>query len=385
MIKINKKEILYFVGFFLMGLSNIVIGNSYLFGSNRFQICDIVQYMSAAFFLLYFSVGRYKVKDLKIVVFLGVVAFLTSLIMHDSTFALFGLSLVTAVRIDARKIVKISVINNAFFLGIVIIPAILGLIPDDIYYHGNMEAHCLGFAYYSNAPYIVLMGTVVIYWLIQSRKIARRFLLISFPVHLLVYKIFTVRLVMYLYVMFLMFILISKLVDTTKSHKYLEFLAGIMYPSVAGAVFFASFWYKNNPFLYSLNTVLNARLSFNLLGFERYGIKLLGQKIETSKGIDENFVNHYFYIDCGYVYMILGYGLILFIAIMILYMLISCYAMKTNDMKLLTWCFVVCAFSAVNNIMFNTALNPLPILGLKLLLTNGRKAFRIKNNMFFPE
>ena len=33
-----------------MGLSAVVIGNSYLFGANRFQICEVVQYLSAVIF-----------------------------------------------------------------------------------------------------------------------------------------------------------------------------------------------------------------------------------------------------------------------------------------------------------------------------------------------
>ena len=49
LIKINK-ETLYLVGYFLMGLSAVVIGNSYLFGANRFQICEVVQYLSAVIF-----------------------------------------------------------------------------------------------------------------------------------------------------------------------------------------------------------------------------------------------------------------------------------------------------------------------------------------------
>lgn len=49
-IRFNKKEALYLFGYFLMGLSAVVIGNSYLFGANRFQICKVVQYISAMLF-----------------------------------------------------------------------------------------------------------------------------------------------------------------------------------------------------------------------------------------------------------------------------------------------------------------------------------------------
>ena len=62
LIKINK-ETLYLVGYFLMGLSAVVIGNSYLFGVNRFQICEVVQYLSATIFLWSFCIDKYKIFD----------------------------------------------------------------------------------------------------------------------------------------------------------------------------------------------------------------------------------------------------------------------------------------------------------------------------------
>ena len=68
--------------------------------------------------------------------------------------------------------------------------------------------------------------------------------------------------------------------------------------------------------------------------------------------------------------MLIGYGLLLFIIIMLMYTLLSRYAAVNDDIKLMSWCFAICVFSIINNIMFNTALNPLLILGIKLLLSN---------------
>ena len=76
--------------------------------------------------------------------------------------------------------------------------------------------------------------------------------------------------------------------------------------------------------------------------------------------------------------MLIGYGAILFVIIMMIYIIISRYAVKKNDMKLFCWCVVVCLFSVINNIMFITALNPLPIIGLNLII-NDRVTLRTKN------
>lgn len=372
LIRIRKNETLYLFGYFLMGLSAIVIGNSYLFGVNRFQICKVVQYIAAVFFLLSFSVGKYKITDFMKLFLFACTILISAAFMHNITFALYGLSIVTSIHINTRKIIKSSVINNAIFLAIVVIPALLGVIPDDIYYHGDMKAHCLGFAYYSNIPYIVLMETIMIYWLIRSKKAELLFLILSFPVHILIYKICTVRLVLYVYILFIMSISIIGIIKKKKKqHKILNCIATVLYPVTAALVVMASFQYKSSSLLSALNIIINYRLKFNLQGFEQYGISLFGQKIVSAEEyIDENFVNHYFYIDCGYVYMLIGYGLLLFVVIMLMYTLLSRYAAVNNDVKLMSWCFTICVFSIINNIMFNTALNPLLILGIKILLSN---------------
>ncbi|MFR3264568.1 MAG: hypothetical protein ACLTQN_00895 [Blautia massiliensis (ex Durand et al. 2017)] len=291
--------------------------------------------------------------------------------MHDITFALYGISIVTSLHIDVRKIIKSSVINNAIFLCIVIVPALLGFIPDDIYYHENMKAHCLGFAYYSNVPCVILMETFAIYWLIRSKKMERLFLILSLPVHILVYKVCTVRLEFYVYIIFMLAVLILGSINVNKQHKFMTCIATFMYPLAAVSVILASLKYKSSAIIFAFNEMINSRLKFNLQGFEQYGVNLIGQRIKSNQEyIDQNFVNHYFYIDCGYVYMLIGYGLILFAIIMFLYTYLSHYAMKTNNIKLISWCFAICVFSIINNIMFNTALNPLLILGIKLLLSN---------------
>lgn len=378
-IKTNTKEILYFIGYFLMGLSSVVIGNSYLFGAKRFTICEVVQYISAAFFLLSFMRDKYKITNLINVILIGVVVSLSTIFMHNIALGLYGLSVIVATHIDIRKIVKYSVINNIIFLIIVIVPALLGLIPDDIYRHGNMIAHGLGFAYYSNMSYIVFMCTIAIYWLIKSKKVEKIFLILSVPVHILVYKISTVRLVFYLYIVFLVIAFAVDKINKRKQHKLLLWVATVMYPLMATFIIVASFMYEKSKVLSAFNVAINYRLNFNLQGFQKYGVKLFGQKIvEVAEYIDDNFINHYFYIDCGYVYMLIGYGAILFVIIMMIYIMISRDAVKKNDMKLFCWCVVVCLFSIINNIMFITALNPLPIIGLNLII-NDRATLRTKN------
>ena len=101
LIKINK-ETLYLVGYFLMGLSAVVIGNSYLFGVNRFQICEVVQYLSATIFLWSFCIDKYKIFDFVSVFLFGIVILISAIIMHDITFALYGISIPASLQVRKK-------------------------------------------------------------------------------------------------------------------------------------------------------------------------------------------------------------------------------------------------------------------------------------------
>lgn len=101
--KWENKEILFFIGYFLLGLTNIVIGNSYLFGKNRLVICEIVQYISAIAFVLSFCIDRYKTKEFVIRMITAAIVFLVTAKSHSIGFGLCALSIVTSLNISAGK------------------------------------------------------------------------------------------------------------------------------------------------------------------------------------------------------------------------------------------------------------------------------------------
>ena len=56
------------------------------------------------------------------------------------------------------------------FIVSVVLPALIGIIPNDIYIHEGKKAYALGFSYYSNIPYMVLVVTLALFWLANSQK-----------------------------------------------------------------------------------------------------------------------------------------------------------------------------------------------------------------------
>lgn len=251
--------------------------------------------------------------------------------------------------------------------------AVIGFIPNDVYIHEGKKAYALGFAYYSNIPYILLVALLAFFWLANSRKKENIILLTSIPLQILIYKISTTRLVLAIYSIFIVTVILSRILNSNRKHKILMFFSTIMFPCAAIMTFFVSIYYAKNGFFMSLNKLLNNRLEFNARAFITYKISIIGEKIITSnEGFDANYVNRYFYVDSGYVYSLISYGIVFFIILMVLYSLLSRKAIRDNDIKLAIWCFIICLFSVINNIMFKISINPLPILALNAV-TNWNK------------
>lgn len=366
--KYVKKEVLFFLAYFLLGLTHVVIANSYLFGANRFVINEIIQYIAAFIFILSFCVGKYKVKEFWLRLGAAIMLFLVTQRSHSIEFGLAALAVITCVNISSEKIVKNCIRNNIFFAVIVVVPALLGIIPNEVYVHEGMTAYSFGFAYYSNLPNLVFSIILAAYFLAKNKRKERIILLISVPVQITMYKLCTVRLTYYLYLIFLIVAIMTQFYDKRKKHKALIFIATVMYPVTCIVTIVASFLYQKSSILSKINVMLNYRLGFNAAGFSRYGINLFGTKLQSvSETWDSNYVNHYFYIDSGYVNSLISYGIIFFIVLLIGYSFLSRYAIKNNQIKLGGWCLIICIYSVINNWLFNVAINPLPMIAFNLM------------------
>lgn len=373
--KYVKKEGLFFLAYFLLGLTRVVIANSYLFGVNRFKINEFVQYIAAFIFILSFCVGKYKMKELWIRLCAAIMVFLVTRQSHSIEFGLSALAVITCVNISSDKIVKNCIRNNIFFASIVVIPALLGIIPNDVYSHEGMTAYSFGFAYYSNLPNLVFSIILAAYYSAKNKRRERIVLLISVPVQIIMYKLGTVRLTYYLYLIFIVVAIITQFCyNRRKKHKILIFVATVMYPIACIATIIASFVYQKSDILSKFNVMLNYRLGFNAAGFSRYGINFFGTKLQaTSETWDSNYINHYFYIDSGYVNSLISYGIIFFIALLIGYSFLSRYAVKNNQVKLGVWCLIICIYSVINNWLFNVAINPLPMIAFNFIWNSRAK------------
>lgn len=87
----------------------------------------------------------------------------------------------------------------------------------------------------------------------------------------------------------------------------------IMPVLVIFSIVLSYFYDSSAAFWKVLDSTLEARLAFGKQGFEDFGVKLFGQKIDMiGNGGTTKYQGEYFFLDCSYVNILLTWGLILF-------------------------------------------------------------------------
>lgn len=120
----KKKEIPYFIAYFLMAFSNVVIANSYLFGENRYDICVFVQYISCILFIVALCTGKYKLRDLIVRGLIGIIVIFITINLRSTEFGVYSLAIIASLNIDSKRIVRFNVISNICFIVSVVLQTI---------------------------------------------------------------------------------------------------------------------------------------------------------------------------------------------------------------------------------------------------------------------
>lgn len=363
-VKIYFPDILYYIAVFLTAISSTIIGSTYLFLIPYFN--PIVKYGALFCFFLYFLMVKWNKPDFIGAVVFIIITFLCALLIDNTMIILYFLMIVLSGCHDFKKICKALFVINILLVCLVVMLCLLGVLNDNVVIEGDRIAHSMGFAYYSTLAYYYFSLFISGYYLISGkRKEAKKllWLLTGCLFNVVIFKITTVRLAFICVCLFIVIAIFIDLLNILKYFKLNLFIATIMYPFMFFLSIVLPLIYTKSNILIKFDALLNGRLNFSHMAFERYNVTLWGQLIVTdSGGLDENGLNTYFYIDSGYVNLLLQNGLILCLIILLMYTLISRYAVKTNNRALFIWCIMICIFSFVNNIMINAVMNPLLII-----------------------
>lgn len=267
-----------------------------------------------------------------------------------------------------RKIVNVSFFVTVLSVVFVVFCCKVGIVQDLIYSRDGIEiAHSYGFGHYSSLSYFGLYITIM--WLyLRNKPIGYIELVILIVVNYFIYHFTTTRLGFYLLILvIIMYVILEKMNLINLASKPVVFLSTLAFPvAFVGCILLDKIYdpdiFNKDSFLYKLDMVLNNRLEMGHKALIEYSPKLFGQHIEMvgiKTAVFGKGNNEYFYIDSGYVYAFLGYGILFTLVILLLYTLIIRGNAKSNDAVIFIWAFTVMLFTISNNAWVSITYNPL--------------------------
>ena len=108
------------------------------------------------------------------------------------------------------------------------------------------------------------------------------------------------------------------------------------------------------PWQKKLDDFCHYRISLAFVGIKDYGVHLLGVQIKENTDVS---TGRYFYIDSGFIKNLLGYGVIVFIMIILYYTIITYASVLENDQVLAIWMLCIALYSIFNNLLLSVSEN----------------------------
>ena len=275
-----------------------------------------------------------------------------------------ALFIITAGGTKKEKIIWTSILGTLPTVLFVFLACYAGILPDRTYLHEGRLAHSAGFTYYSAYPYIIMFN-MISYMFVQKRALNWIELAVAAAINYMLYQISTLRLSYYLtFGVIALYILAVKFRMFDLRKKWVAFLSLFVFPvTFAIAIYGALSYTPRRLFWRQANDLLSGRISLSHKAFERYAVKLFGQVIENNNMINGRIVtNNYFYVDSGYVYALLGYGVFVTLLLIVIYSYMLKRACEDNNKKMFIWLVTLAVFTIINNVWISISFNCLIML-----------------------
>ena len=285
-----------------------------------------------------------------------------SITTQRNSLLLTAIFIVSAEMVAIRRIVKTHLISVLLALAFILLMISTKQIPD--YLYGRDAAHCFGFTYIHQVPYLLFF--CMLDYLYLKEKPIRFFeagLILFMSYYLL--RLTTISLVFYLTIItIVLYYLIRKYPLISINRKWVKRLSTYIPSACAIASFYMMVNYNpSNPRWLVLNVFSNGRIRFMHEGFLRYPITLFGQYIEMQgNSAIKQRVGAYFYIDSGFVYSLLGYGLLLTIVAIVLYSILFRFSCAQDDKMLFIILVILMLFTVSNNVWLSLYYSPVILM-----------------------
>lgn len=275
--------------------------------------------------------------------------------------------IMAAYNIPFSHIVKSSIRVLIAVFAIVLISTGLGVIEDRLYYRDvdnfeNSYAHDLGFKYYSYYAYLG-MGLVQCCIYLWRRHISLGQIMFLITLSYLFFLVSSTRLQLYACIAFIVaFFAIPYIPQKILHNKLLAFIAIVAYPVICVILYFVSKYFILSIFYdgyEALNMAMNNRLSMNEEAFMRYDVTLWGNDLEFDT---TDRTQDYFYLDSGFLHVLLGDGLVFTAVILLLYSILTYKLFRSRAYYLYMWVFIYAILNISNGFLVALLENPILLL-----------------------
>lgn len=353
----------------------------YMLPNISLKIVKCVVLLGAIFSIL--TNKKYSLKRLIIMVFIAIV--LMIMLVVGNYFIAIAIPLLLALASDVtdyKSILKCIVLSVILTTATVIALCALNIIPDYTYTHkmGDVvrTAHSCGFKYYSSPGYICMTVTAI--YLYQREDISFLKLGIIELVSCGLYLVHTNQTaIIFSTLLLVAYIVTRKIKVFSFTNKFWRFVS-IITPSFLcfGTFELINLYKKGILILPSYFGTLSGRLFYSVRAINEYGISLFGTKV-AMYGVTQLVYGNAksaFYIDSGFLYSFIAYGVVCTILIVLIYTLIYRYVASIGDGFSFVWMGGILALCVINNYLLSCYANPFIFLlpyALRSTFRNDKK------------
>ena len=339
------------------------INTTYLFEEHTAGILSQLVKYTCILLLLIYAFYKFKFKKnvlLGIIIFGGI--FFINAVLNDFSLVMMLLFVVLFPnnldpKILGKKIVCVLLFTYIF----IIILAALGIINNYVEYRflDNTIRFAMGFVSPNAcATYFLYVVLIAIYsWEPKSWKLYVLCLYIFMISY--IYVMTDSRMAM-IYELFLFVFIISEKIGNKRKYEFfypavcIAFLL-MMSLSIMVIIFFADY---QNEWYIILNQLFSSRLGSIVNFYNEYGINLLGNSIETH-GIREATMHSVKWagIDNSYVYLLIKYGIIIFVVFFVGFIYTARQMKKRKDYLGALYLVFICLIGLTENVMCKVEIN----------------------------
>lgn len=331
--------------------ADIAIYNLFLFNFNY------IAYLSVLFSLPCI-LKWYRISYVRLMILIFVISFAFYFKIYYNYSELLPLSFLifAATDVPVYRIVKILLSSTFFSTLFICMLCFIDVLPDKVFVHtldefSTMDAHTLGFFYYSGFSYRAIV-VLISYLYVNRHNFSLIKLLGALFFSFLAYFISSTRQQLIISLLFIFFVILSyNFRINIFMHKIWKYIGLIIYPLAFFSYLAIALSSAVSPDILDWwDKQFSGRMNQTILGFAQYNISLVGNKLEmVGSAAAETTIDEYFFIDAGYAYWLLAYGVLFTAFILLAYSVIVYKAFENRQRFVFFWLLFFAMSNMIND------------------------------------